>query len=84
MKTRYRIQVTPHFSKHLKTLDKQTQMRILKQLTLLETDPYAGKALHGEWKGINSLRIGDYRILYTIKKDNIFLLTVDHRKTAYE
>ncbi|MGQ9506622.1 MAG: type II toxin-antitoxin system RelE family toxin [Candidatus Bathycorpusculaceae bacterium] len=30
-----------------------------------------------------SLRIGDYRVLYQIKENKVFLLTVGHRKCVY-
>lgn len=29
------------------------------------------------------LRVGDYRILYTVEKNNLVILSVSHRKDAY-
>jgi len=45
-----------------------------------------GKPLKGELSGKWSVRIGDYRIVYTINDDvkTVTLLSVRHRKTAYK
>ncbi|MGB9718740.1 MAG: type II toxin-antitoxin system RelE family toxin [Thermoproteota archaeon] len=59
-------------------------MRILREIKNLETNPYAGKPLRGVWKGIFSLRVGDYRILYQIKGNELLLLAVGHRKHVYK
>jgi len=50
----------------------------------LKTDPFIGKPLRGDWKGVYSLRISTYRILYTIKETEIALLYVGHRKHIYQ
>jgi len=64
-------------------LDREVQVRILREINILKTNPYVGKPLRGEWKGIYSLRIGDYRAFYQIKKNEVFLLVVGHRKRVY-
>jgi len=83
LKAKFEIQFTPRFLKNIKALDKEVQVRILREINILKTNPYAGKPLRGEWKGIYSLRIGDYRVLYQIKKNEVFLLVVGHRKRVY-
>ncbi|MCW3982752.1 MAG: type II toxin-antitoxin system RelE/ParE family toxin [Candidatus Bathyarchaeota archaeon] len=83
MKKRYQLRVAPTFSRGLKKLDKNTQIQILTHALALKTDPFIGKPLRGDWKGIYSLRIGTYRILYTTKKTEIHLLYVGHRKNIY-
>jgi len=52
----------------------------------LEINPYLGKPLRGELSGKWSLRIGDYRIIYTIDEHQktITLYNVRHRRAAYE
>jgi len=52
----------------------------------LEINPYLGKPLRGELSGKWSLRIGDYRIIYTIDESQktITLYNVRHRRVAYE
>jgi mRNA interferase RelE/StbE len=79
----FEIEFASSFSKRMRMLNKETQVRILRELDVLRANPYAGKPLRGEWKGVFSLRIGDYRVLYQIKKDKVILLAVGHRKHIY-
>ena len=65
-------------------MDREVQVRILREINILKTNPYVGKSLRGEWKGVYSLRIGNYRVLYQIKGSKVFLLVVGHRKRVYE
>jgi len=83
LKAKFEIRFTQRFLKNIKTLDKEVQVRILREISILKTDPFVGKPLRGEWKGVYSLRIGDYRVLYQIKKNEVFLLVVGHRKRVY-
>ncbi|MBI2067612.1 MAG: type II toxin-antitoxin system RelE/ParE family toxin [Deltaproteobacteria bacterium] len=72
----------------LKKLAK-SQPKIIKQIELkidaLAHDPYLGKALHGDKKGIYSLRHGDYRILYECyhEKRTVLVITIGDRKEVY-
>jgi mRNA interferase RelE/StbE len=84
LKAKFEIRFTPRFLKNIKTLDREIQVRILREINILKTNPYVGKPLRGEWKGIYSLRIENYRVLYQIKKNKVFLLVVGHRKRVYE
>jgi mRNA interferase RelE/StbE len=56
---------------------------MLNEISVLKTDPYIGKPLRGDWKGVYSLRTGRYRILYSIKGTTVELLSVGHRKHIY-
>ena len=84
MKAKFEVRFTPRFLKGIKALDREVQVRLLREVNILKTNPYAGKPLHGELRGVYSLRMGDYRILYQIKRNEIFLLVVGHRKRVYE
>jgi mRNA interferase RelE/StbE len=72
------------FKFDLKKLDESVRDRILRKVFQLEKYPELGKHLIAI--DLWSLRIGKYRVLYTIKKNKlqILVLTVDHRKKAYE
>ncbi len=80
----YQLNVTPTFSKGLKRLEKASQITILTEAMTLKKDPFVGKPLRGDWKGVYSLRIGTYRVLYTIKGIDVNLLYVGHRKHIYQ
>jgi len=84
LKEKFEVRFTPHFLKKIKALDREVQVRILREVNVLKTNPYAGKPLRGEWKGVYSLRVGNYRVLYQVKRSAVFLLVVGHRKRVYE
>lgn len=52
----------------------------------LREDPWAGKALQRELRGLYSLRVKHFRILYRIddRKARLEILTLGPRKTIYE
>ena len=54
-------------------------------LGLLERDPFAGYALRGRLRGLYSLRIGTYRILYQLTEGGktIRVVAIRHRSTSY-
>jgi mRNA-degrading endonuclease RelE of RelBE toxin-antitoxin system len=50
----------------------------------LMTDPIGfGKPLRYSLKGQRRLRVGDYRILYSIKDDKVIISAIKHRKYIY-
>lgn len=42
-----------------------------------------GKPLRTPFAGLRSLRVGDYRIIYLIKKDSVEIVMFGHRSTIY-
>jgi mRNA interferase RelE/StbE len=82
----YRLETTRRFEKDFRKLASDLKQRIDKQVRLLETQPYSGKRLRGEFEGSFSLRLGDYRVVYWIDESakRIILLTVAHRRRVYE
>jgi len=84
MKKKSELIFTREFLKKLKQIDKPTQIRIIKELRILEEKPFTGKRLVGRLQGLLSLRIGDYRIIYHHTDNKIIIRTVGHRKTVYK
>lgn len=82
---RMQIKATPRFIKSLDKLDAVVKRRILDKTSLLAEDPYEGKMLRGELRGLFSLRIGDYRVIYWIdeKESTVWLVDVGPRKRIY-
>jgi addiction module RelE/StbE family toxin len=66
--------------KSIKAFDRVAQIQVVREIYVLKTSPYAGKPLRGKWKGVYSLRISDYRVLYQVKGSEVLLLVVCHRK----
>jgi mRNA interferase RelE/StbE len=54
-------------------------------LGLLERDPFAGHALRGRLRGVRSLRVGAYRILYQVTDEGktVRVAAVRHRSLSY-
>ncbi len=86
----YKVEFTESAVKQLKKLDKQTT-RVIKNWVIKNlvntTDPRLhGKALKGNLNGIWRYRVGDYRLLATIKKDiiTIYIFEIGHRREIYK
>jgi mRNA interferase RelE/StbE len=84
MKKNYELIFTKEFLKNLKRLDRQTQVRILKELQILKIKPVAGKQLVGKLSDLASFRVGDYRIIYQVSEQQIIIRTMGHRKKVYD
>jgi addiction module RelE/StbE family toxin len=54
-------------------------------LGLLERDPFAGHALRGRLRGLYSLRVGAYRILYQVSDEGktVRVAAIRHRSSSY-
>jgi len=84
MKKKCEIQFTREFLKQLKQMDTQTQLRILREVKILEEKPFAGKHLVGRLSEFLSFRVGDYRVIYQVSDKTILVRTVGHRKIIYD
>ena len=58
---------------------------VVEALGLLEREPEAGHLLRGRLRGLRSLRVGTYRIVYQVDDDQrlVRVLAVRHRSVAY-
>ncbi len=84
MKKKFELVFTREFLRRLRTLDKQTQIRILRELKILEEQPFAGKRLVGRLNELMSFRVGEYRLIYQLSEKIVIIRTVGHRKKVYE
>jgi mRNA interferase RelE/StbE len=82
----YRVTVSPAALRQLRKLDPAARRRVQAAVELLATNPrppaasqLAGGA--GEWR----VRTGDYRIIYEIHDEELFILVVrvGHRRDVY-
>jgi len=76
--------LTRTFQKHFKRLPEEVRARVKDALLKIRKDPGRGKRLQGQLKGEFSLRVGAYRIIYTLDEaGNVWIDTVRARKDAY-
>jgi mRNA interferase RelE/StbE len=54
-------------------------------LALLQREPHAGYPLRGRLRGLYSLRVGAYRIIYQLSNNDktVRVATIRHRSTVY-
>jgi mRNA interferase RelE/StbE len=83
----YRIQWRPRARKAFLSLDKPVRRRIGDAVESLATDPRppGAKMITGA-HGVLRIRVGDYRVLYTIDEGQLIVLVLDaaHRSQIYE
>jgi len=80
---KYNVFLTSTFLRNYKKLPEGIQRRVKEEIALLGNNPFAGKKLTGHLHGDFSCRAGDYRIIYCISKDGVFIEAVGHRKDIY-
>ncbi len=58
---------------------------VVKALGLLEREAEAGHLLRGRLRGLRSLRVGTYRLIYQVDDDQrlVRVFAVHHRSVAY-
>jgi mRNA interferase RelE/StbE len=69
--------------KDLRKIDFSQRTKLMATLKEELKDPDKGKKLKGDFQGLRSLRIGDYRVIYSLIPDGILVLSIAHRKEAY-
>ena len=82
----YSIVISPQARKDIESLPDNVKSRIANVLlNILAQNPFAGKALKAELKGLYSYRVGDYRIIYSVLRHTLIIqiVKVMHRRDAY-
>ena len=82
----FEVRFKKSVAKDLKAFPKPDQKKVLDQIgKVLAKDPYLGKALSGEFKGLYRWRTGRFRVIYEIQKEVplILVLKIAHRKDIY-
>jgi len=81
----YKVFYKASVHKDLKRIDKKEVVKILNAIEeKLSKYPKAGKRLTGEFEGLYSYRVGDYRVVYTLLGESILILRISHRKDVHK
>jgi len=82
----YRIELRPAAARALRKLDPQVRRRVQGAIAMLAQDPRppGARALQGR-PGLR-VRVGDYRIIYTVENDVLLVVVVrlGHRRDVYD
>ena len=81
----WKIEYNKEAVRNLEKNSSSDKNKIFKGIENLKENPDLGKQLVGPLKGLRSLRIGNYRVIY--KKElqiiTIIILAIGHRKNIY-
>jgi len=77
------LRLTRRFQKSFEKLDKVLREKVSLAVGELADNPRLGKPLKGPLEDEWSLRVGDYRVLYSIDRNIVWVETVRHRREAY-
>lgn len=81
----YSIVIAQRAKKQIDKLSPRIGTKIANAIEDLSFDPYLGKALKAQLKGLFSYRVGPYRIIYSVVRHKLVIeiIKVMHRKEAY-
>jgi mRNA interferase RelE/StbE len=51
---------------------------------LITSPEFFGKPLQFSLNGLRSLRVGDYRVIFQLKKKEVFVVLIAHRSIVYK
>lgn len=71
--------------KDIGRLDKKEARRIIDKIEKdLSDGAESYPVLKGDFAGLRKMRVGDYRVVFTIIDDNVLVLRVGHRREIYK
>lgn len=81
----YKLLISDKARKELKKISRLHQEAIMTTLAEIKGDPLSGKSLKRELTGRISYRVGVYRIIYKINKQDktIQIISASHRSNVY-
>ena len=81
----FSIRIRESAAKELRRVSKPDRARIVAAIDRLVETPHLGAALKGGLRGLRRLRVGDYRVVYEVRNDELIVLVVRvaHRRDAY-
>lgn len=81
----YRLDYTSAARKEIERLDRSMQQRILSRIATLADDPRPRGSVKLAGEDAYRIRIGDYRVIYSIHDNRLLVLVIDvgHRREVY-
>jgi len=83
---KFGVKYHPKVKEDIKKLDIKTKERIKRAIErkLMTAPEMYGERLKGTLKDLWKLRVGDYRVIFLIERETVYVLGIWHRKEAYE
>jgi mRNA interferase RelE/StbE len=81
----YSVKIKTSAGKALSRIPKPDRLRLIAAIDRLADEPAAGGVLKGEFAGLRRLRVGSYRIIYEVIRQELTVLVVrvGHRREVY-
>ena len=81
----FSIRIRASAAKELERVSKSDRLRIVAAIDRLADYPLVGSALKGDLRGLRRLRVGDYRVLYEVRNNDLIVLVVRiaHRRDVH-
>ncbi len=76
----YKIEWKEHALQNIEKLESSITKRIFKKIEELSENPFSKDIKRLKGSNDFRLRIGDYRVIFSIEKETIIILKVGHRK----
>ncbi len=84
---KYEVEISENAEKSLEKVPKKDRLKIIEKIDALEQDPMplGSIKLQCHKEALYRIRSGDYRVIYSIKKDILLVLVVEigHRREVY-
>ena len=84
---KYDVEISENAEKFLAKVPKKDRLRIIEKIDALEQNPMPPGSikLQGYKESLYRIRSGDYRVVYSVKKDILVVLVVEigHRREIY-
>jgi len=81
--TKYEVLVSETARKQLEALDKETRARIKRALRNVDPSRSTVKRLKGPKRDYFRLRVGEYRVIFTVEGKRVLVVKMLHRRVAY-
>lgn len=81
----YAIRIKESAVRELQRIERSDRERLIAAIDRLAENPFAGSALKGELRGLRRIRVGDYRLIYEVREQDLVVLGLRaaHRREAY-
>jgi len=81
----YSVRIKASAAKELAAVNAPERRRLVEAIDRLGIDPLRGAALKGNLTGLRRIRVGDYRVVYELRQQELIVLVVRvaHRREVY-
>ena len=79
-----RLRIPDEISNRVRSLHPDLKRKIRATLDGLLSHTTQGKPLQGQLLGLNSIRVGRFRVVYRVVQNRVEILTIGPRRTVYE